>query len=134
MSCGCISGNETTGCFSYINPRFGGGKIKVFNTDYRKVEVPENSVIYCDIPYENTQVYGTEKQRFSHAEFYEWCAEQHQPLFISSYSMPYEQFVCVAEYTHRSTLSATANNKVTERLFVPLHQKKQGIKQLSLFD
>lgn len=132
-SCGCNTESTTPGCFNYSSPN-GGGQIKAFSMDYRKVEIPSSSVIYCDIPYEKTQTYGTEKQHFNHAEFYEWCAEQREPLFISSYSLPYENFVCIAEFPHRSTLSATANKKVVERLFVPLHQKERGLKQLKLFE
>lgn len=110
--------------------------------DYRSVTIPDNSVIYCDIPYLGTNPYTGKGNNFNHDQFYQWCQKQRQPLFISSYDMPRSMFVCVLEMNHLTTLSATANGKkVTERIFVPRHQfltnkyptvQKQP-QQLSLF-
>lgn len=102
--------------------------------DYAKVEIPKDSVIYCDIPYEDTNVYN-KAEGFDYERFYDWCEHQTQPVFISSYQMPDERFDCIKEFSHRSTLSATANNLVTERIYVPKHQKERGNRaiQLSLF-
>ena len=88
---------------------------------YKNIKIKPNSIVFCDIPYINTNVYGNKKTVFNHAEFYEWCSKQKELVFISSYEMP-EDFVCVNKYVHRSTLSATANNKVIEKLFIPKHQ------------
>ena len=102
--------------------------------DYAKVEIPKDSVIYCDIPYEDTNVYN-KAEGFDYERFYDWCEHQTQPVFISSYQMPDDRFDCIEEFSHRSTLSATANNLVTERIYVPKHQKERGNRaiQLSLF-
>lgn len=102
--------------------------------DYAKVEIPDDSVIYCDIPYEDTNVYS-KAEGFDYERFYDWCEHQTQPVFISSYQMPNDRFDCIEEFSHRSTLSATANNLVTERIYVPKHQKERGNRaiQLSLF-
>ena len=102
--------------------------------DYAKVEIPDDSVIYCDIPYEDTNVYN-KAEGFNYERFYDWCEHQTQPVFISSYQMPEDRFDCIEEFSHRSTLSATANNLVTERIYVPKHQKERGNRaiQLSLF-
>lgn len=102
--------------------------------DYAKVEIPDDSVIYCDIPYEDTNVYS-KAEGFDYERFYDWCEHQTQPVFISSYQMPDDRFDCIEEFSHRSTLSATANNLVTERIYVPKHQKERGNRaiQLSLF-
>lgn len=102
--------------------------------DYAKVEIPDDSVIYCDIPYEDTNVYN-KAEDFDYERFYDWCDHQTQPVFISSYQMPNDRFDCIEEFSHRSTLSATANNLVTERIYVPKHQKERGNRaiQLSLF-
>ena len=102
--------------------------------DYAKVEIPDDSVIYCDIPYEDTNVYN-KAEGFDYERFYDWCEHQTQPVFISSYQMPDDRFDCIEEFSHRSTLSATANNLVTERIYVPKHQKERGNRaiQLSLF-
>lgn len=89
--------------------------------DYQQVGIPDGSVIYCDIPYEGTNVYDKSTD-FDYDRFYDWCSRQTQPLFISSYQMPDDRFRCIEEFTHRSTLSASANNEVTERIFIPRHQ------------
>lgn len=104
--------------------------------DYEEVTIPEDSVIYCDIPYENTDGYLEKGQGvFDYERFYQWCGRQTQPVFISSYLMPEDRFDCIEEFTHRSTLSATANNLVTERIYVPKHQAERGNRtvQLTLF-
>ena len=118
---------------------FGGGQILPITSsvlDYEEVAIPEDSVIYCDIPYEGTDGYLEKGQGgFDYERFYQWCERQTQPVFISSYQMPEDRFDCIEEFTHRSTLSATANNLVTERIYVPKHQAERGnrIVQLTLF-
>lgn len=118
-------------------PRNSGGQFSNISSsvlDYAKVEIPDDSVIYCDIPYEDTNVYN-KAEGFDYERFYDWCEHQTQPVFISSYQMPDDRFDCIEEFSHRSTLSATANNLVTERIYVPKHQKERGNRaiQLSLF-
>ena len=104
--------------------------------DYQQVTIPDDSVIYCDIPYEGTEGY-LEKYSggFDYERFYDWCEHQTQPVFISSYQMPDDRFDCIEEFSHRSTLAQKANNLVTERIYVPKHQKERGNRaiQLSLF-
>lgn len=87
---------------------------------YDEIEIKPNSIIYCDIPYKGTNKYN--KIVFDHERFYFWCEKQTEPLFISSYKMPEDRFVCIATFEHRSLLSATANNKVLEKVFIPKHQ------------
>lgn len=116
---------------------FGGGQVLPITSsvlDYESVTIPEDSVIYCDIPYENTDVYN-KTDGFDYERFYNWCERQTQPVFISSYQMPADRFDCIEEFAHRSKLCATANNLVTERIFVPRHQKERGNRavQLTLF-
>lgn len=49
------------------------------------IDIPDSSLIYCDIPYKNTTGYSTGK--FDHEQFYEWAkfwAKKHT-IFISEY-------------------------------------------------
>ena len=93
-------------------------------TDYQNVPIPENSVIYCDIPYKGTNRYAGKGADFDHDRFYEWALRQTQPIFISSYDMPKEDFKVIAEYSRTDTLSATNNSlRVTERIFIPRTQE-----------
>lgn len=118
---------------------FGGGQFSHITSsvlDYQQVTIPDDSVIYCDIPYEGTDGYlEKDSEGFDYERFYDWCEHQTQPVFISSYQMPDDRFDCIEEFSHRSTLSQKANNLVTERIYVPKHQKERGNRaiQLSLF-
>lgn len=133
----CIAQITIPGATTIPAEKFGGGRFSNITSsvlDYAKVEIPDDSVIYCDIPYEDTNVYN-KAEGFDYERFYDWCKHQTQPVFISSYQMPDDRFDCIDEFSHRSTLSATANNLVTERIYVPKHQKERGNRaiQLSLF-
>ena len=93
-------------------------------TDYQDVAIKENSVIYCDIPYKGTNRYAGKGADFDYDRFYKWALQQTQPLFISSYDMPKEDFKVIAEYSRTDTLSATNNSlRVTERIFIPRTQE-----------
>lgn len=86
--------------------------------DYSEVKIKQNSVIYCDIPYESTGIYF--KQKFDYSRFYDWCCKQTEPLFISSYNISDPRFKCISEFEHRSTLNDKLNNKVIERVYMPI--------------
>lgn len=83
-------------------------------TDYRQIKIPEGAVIYCDIPYANTDC--GKYSGFNHAAFYDW-AEYQDNIFISEYSMP-EQFIEIASIK-KSILSTNTGEagKATEKLF-----------------
>lgn len=103
--------------------------------DYAKVEIPKDSVIYCDIPYKGTNKY-VGANNFDYERFYDWASIQTEPVFISSYEIPSDRFDCVAEWNHRSILNKDSNIAVKERLFVPHHQTERGNieQQLPLFE
>ncbi len=121
----CSTGSDSTVCPSC--PNWGRQPLPITSSvlDYAKVEIPQDSVIYCDIPYEGTNVYNG-AEHFDYERFYDWAEHQTEPVFISSYQMPPDRFDCIQEYTHRSTLSAKANNRVTEKIFVPKGQIERG--------
>ena len=95
--------------------------LEVYAGDYRDVEIPADSVVYCDIPYRGTSEYIA--GAFDHDAFYEWALSRPLIVFISEYVMP-DEFACVWECKHRSILSGAANNAVTEKLFV--NKKEYG--------
>lgn len=112
----------------------GNLPITASNLDYAEVEIPKDSVIYCDIPYQGTNVYNG-AERFDYERFYQWAESQTEPVFISSYDLPRDRFDCIAEWAHRSTLNDKKNNAVMERIFVPKRQAERGniVKQMTLF-
>ena len=87
---------------------------------YFEIAIPENSIIYCDPPYENTTKYSND---FNHAEFWQWCRNmtlKGHTVYVSEYNAP-DDFLCVWEKEAKSSLSA--NGKIggskisTEKLF-----------------
>ena len=102
--------------------------------DYQDVQIEDNSVIICDIPYIGTNEYVNGGDNFDHERFYDWCLKQKEPLYICSYEMPEKDFKVVAEFARVDTMSATNNGKlVSEKVFMPRTQETRGNIQLSLF-
>ena len=91
--------------------------LECLEMDYRDVQLPDGCVVYCDPPYAGTDGYGLHKSAFDQEAFWNWARKCERLLFISEYSAPVD-FVPIVELPHRSRVSATTNNSVTERLFV----------------
>lgn len=94
--------------------------ITFFNNDYRDVPIPNNAIIYCDIPYKNTGTYN--KESFDYESFYSWCEEKAQQgykVYISEYAMPEDRFECVKEINSRSCFAQTKKSHIIEKIFVP---------------
>jgi len=89
----------------------------LINQGYQYLDIPKNSIIYCDPPYEGTEPY---KDGFNHAEFWGWVRtkslEGHS-VFVSEYNAP-EDFICVWEKKIASNLSAQGSIEATEKLFI----------------
>lgn len=107
-------------------------RLEQFSTDYQNVKIHKNSVIYCDIPYEGTDGYNGID--FDFERFYSWCEKQTEPVFISSYKMSEDRFVCIATFEHQSIYAQGANNKVLEKVFIPKHQASSYRLPGSLFN
>jgi site-specific DNA-adenine methylase len=83
---------------------------------YENVKIPENSVIYTDIPYQGTDCGSYEG--FDHESFFNWAAGQKTPVFISSYKVEDERFTCVFECDKRSLNSGKGSGKLMkERIY-----------------
>ena len=86
-------------------------------SSYDELDIPANSIIYCDPPYKGTTKY---KDDFDHEPFYEWCRQKrkegHQ-VFVSEYWMP-DDFICVWSKEVNSSLTKdTGSKKGVEKLF-----------------
>lgn len=88
------------------------------NCSYNDLEVPDNSIIYCDPPYEGTTSY---KDKFNHQDFWEWCrnkSKRGHKVYISEYNAP-NDFECLWELEVNSSLTKdTGSKKATEKLFI----------------
>ena len=89
--------------------------------DYLYLDVPPESIIYCDPPYEGTTKYD---KSIDHNLFWKWVRNktlQGNRVFVSEYKAPGD-FACVWEGKVKSSLSANgrygASKESTEKLFV----------------
>lgn len=85
--------------------------LNFYSMDYRNVPIKPNSIVYCDIPYKNTEGYGVE---FNHKEFYDWAASRDFPVYISEYSCDDPRFKLVYSVGKRVKMSAKGQTKESE--------------------
>lgn len=90
-----------------------------YNKDYIDLDIPDNSIIYCDIPYNGTKQYSTSKD-FDHNKFWNWCRNMtnngHQ-VFVSEYNAP-SDFKCIWKKEITNSMNMTKTYKPIEKLFV----------------
>jgi DNA adenine methylase len=94
--------------------------VRLVTESYLNLQMPDNSLIYCDPPYE-----GTTKHKgvadFDHKEFWEWCrdmASKGHIIFVSEYNAP-NDFECVWQKEIVSSLAKdTGSKKAVEKLFM----------------
>jgi len=90
--------------------------VHFIHSDYKNLEIPPNSIIYCDPPYEGTVKY---KNVIDHEEFWEWCRKKTKEghnVFISEYNSP-NDFECIWSKEVSNTLSKQNNFNCVEKLF-----------------
>jgi DNA adenine methylase len=96
--------------------------IDFYDLHYKEVAIPNNSIVYCDIPYEKTKQYSTSKG-FNHLEFWDYARKlstEGHSVFVSEYNAP-QDFKCIWQKEAKSSLSANGqiggNKCSTEKLF-----------------
>jgi DNA adenine methylase len=95
-------------------PKLKGAKF--YHCKYDELDIPPNSFIYCDPPYQNTAEY---KFEFNHVKFWQWCRNMSNAghaVFISEYDAP-DDFECVFSLEKKVTLSKDKISKRVEKLF-----------------
>lgn len=89
--------------------------IKLVCSSYDALDIPANSIIYCDPPYNGTTKY---KDSFDSDAFWQWCrdkAKEGHTVYVSEYNAP-EDFKCIWEKKINSNLGGTSKT-ATEKLF-----------------
>lgn len=99
--------------------------VNFIHSSYSDLEIPPQSIIYCDPPYAGTTKY---KDHFCHDEFWQWCRDKSKEghkVFISEYSAP-DDFICIWQQEIKSSLSANGSrggSKLSiEKLFIHKRQ------------
>lgn len=93
------------------------GSVIFKHSSYENLDIPKGSIIYCDIPYNNTKKYSTSKG-FDYDKFWEWCRviSEDNKIFISEYEAP-DDFKCIWEKEVTNSMNTTKTYKPTEKLF-----------------
>lgn len=81
---------------------------------YDALIIPDNSIIYCDPPYENAAGYKTGS--FNHKDFWQWCRDktiEGHEVFISEYNAPSD----FTEVWCKTIINNGNDNKAIEKLF-----------------
>lgn len=98
--------------------------IEIYCADYRQLYIPDNSIIYCDPPYEGTDKYRGFEQ-IDHKRFWMWCRlmiSKNHLVFISEFTAP-EDFIEIWRMEISSAIAEKALGKnVIEKLFVHYSQ------------
>lgn len=91
--------------------------VDLLHSSYSDLDIPPNSVIYCDPPYEGTTGY---KDKFNHADFWQWCrdkAKEGHTVFVSEYNAP-DDFDCIWQQELNVSIAKNGKHKkAVEKLF-----------------
>lgn len=89
--------------------------VQFTNLNYYDLIIPNNSIVYCDPPYENTTKYKVET--FNYKLFWEWVRyiSKTNIVFVSEYNAP-NDFECIWNKKISSRLSGK-NMFSVEKLF-----------------
>ena len=91
-----------------------------FNScSYNELDIPYNSIIYCDPPYKDTKQYSTSKN-FDHDKFWAWCdsmVKKGHKVYVSEYSAPDGWRIVWQKEVFNSLDLNTGSKKGTEKLF-----------------
>ena len=93
--------------------------INAQSMDYRLLDIPNNSVVFCDPPYKDSDVkYNNIK--FDHEEFYNWCIEKskNNDVYVTEYSIEHPNFKLIGEKARLVSMNAQGSQRVKiERLY-----------------
>jgi DNA adenine methylase len=94
--------------------------IQFCSMDYRELDIPNKSIIYCDPPYQNTTKY---KDTFDSVRFWEWCELQNDngnKIIVSEYSAPAGWVSVWEREVHSSLTKDTGSKKAKENIYAKL--------------
>lgn len=96
------------------------GKFIITHEDYKNIDIPDNSVVYCDPPYKNSTGYLNDNE-FNHNDFFDWCIylkeSKNCNIFISEYSIEDDRFFVISEKKKKVNYCATQTAVKTEKLY-----------------
>lgn len=94
--------------------------IEFICNDYQKLEIPDNSLIYCDPPYQGTTGYGYAWERsFDYDTYWDWVREKSKNCYVicSEEAFP-SDFIIIAMQNKKRTVAQTNRQIKVEKLGV----------------
>jgi len=97
-------------------------QFEFFAKDYKEIKIKQNSVVYCDIPY-NQKESNKEKYyglSFDTQDFYNWAKKSDFPVYFSSSFCNDNGFECVWMKTKQCLMNnkkSAGKKKIVEKLF-----------------
>jgi DNA adenine methylase len=93
------------------------GGIALLCSDFRSLDIPENSIVYCDPPYRGTTKYAGD---LDHEAFFAWCRDlvlKGHVVLVSEYEAPGD-FECIYQRKMSSSLEGDTGKKyAVEKVF-----------------
>lgn len=87
--------------------------------DYRDLTIPNNSVVFCDPPYKDSDVkYNNIK--FNNVEFCDWCIEKakYNDVYVTEYNIEHPNFKLIGEKGRKVSLNGNGSKGIKiERLY-----------------
>lgn len=91
-------------------------KIIITNKDYKEYKPIDGDIIYCDIPYQDTDSYNA--GAFDHDAFYKWASSLNYPVYVSSYNIKAEGLYLIYAKRKKSNLASSGyGDDVWEKLY-----------------
>ena len=92
--------------------------VKFHSNSYDDLVLPNDSLVYCDIPYNGTKQYANSKS-FNYLDFWQWCRDMTKnghKVFVSEYKAP-DDFKCVWSKTVTNSMNTNKTYNPVEKLF-----------------
>ena len=93
--------------------------INTSSVDYRLLDIPNDSLIFCDPPYKDSTVKYND-QKFNYEEFYDWCLEKakNNQVLVTEYNIDHPHFHLIGEKGRQISLNGQGSKGIKiERLY-----------------
>lgn len=99
-----------------------------FTASYDELDIPENSIIYCDPPYQGVdqKYHGITNNNFDSEKFFKWCekmVEKGHSVFVSEHNAPNHWNVVWQKDFKRTLGTSISGVSVTDKVFQVTNRK-----------
>lgn len=87
-------------------------RLNFYSQSYEQIEIKKNSIVYCDIPYQETEEY---RHEFNHKDFFDWASSRQFPVYISEYEINDDRFKLIYEIEKPVLLNNSKSKQTTNQ-------------------